>query len=82
MTKTANLDDRLQEGFRDKSIIKDLNQGGVSTVFSEESKRNFFEKKKRDGQHRAARTWRNSQNNSVSHLLEAFQRRDTFLRMR
>ena len=34
-----NLVDRLQDGYRDKSIIKDLQQEGVSNVFSEESQR-------------------------------------------
>ena len=43
------LVDRLQGRHRDKSIIKDLKQEGVSTVFSEESKRNFFLKKKEMG---------------------------------
>ena len=34
-----NLVDRVQDGYRDKSIIKDLKTEGVSNVFSEESKR-------------------------------------------
>ena len=38
MTKVQNLIDRLHDGYRDKSIIKDLKQEGVSFVFSEESK--------------------------------------------
>ena len=38
MTWMQNLVDKLQEGYRDKSIIKDLKQEGVSNVFSEESK--------------------------------------------
>ena len=39
MTEMQNLVDRLQDGYRDKSIIKDLKQEGVSNVFSGESKR-------------------------------------------
>ena len=39
MTQMQNLVDRLQDGYRDKSISKDLKQEGVSNVFSEESKR-------------------------------------------
>ena len=38
-----NLVDRLQDGYRDRSIIKDLKQEGVSNVFSEESKRKLKE---------------------------------------
>ena len=60
MIEMQYLVDRLQDGYRDKSIIKDL----------------------RDGQHRAVRTWRNSQNNSVSSMLEAFQIMKKLLRMR
>ena len=43
MTEMQNLVDRLQDGYRDKSIIKDLKQEGVSNVFSEESKRKLKE---------------------------------------
>ena len=43
MTEMQNLVDKLQDGCRDKSIIKDLKQGGVSNVFSEESKRKLKE---------------------------------------
>ena len=64
MTEMRKLFDRLQDGNRDESIIKDLKREGVSNVYSEESKR----KLKRDGQHRALRTYRNSQNNSVSYM--------------
>ena len=38
-TRRQNLVDRLLEGYRNKSIIVDLKQEGVSNVFSEESKR-------------------------------------------
>ena len=43
MTEMQNLVDRLQDGYRDKSSIKDLKQKGVSNVFSEESKRKLKE---------------------------------------
>ena len=43
MTEMQNLVDGLQDGYRDKSIVKDLNQEGVSSVFSEESKRKLKE---------------------------------------
>ena len=43
MTELQNLVDRLQDGHRDKSIIKGLKQEGVSNVFSEESKRKLKE---------------------------------------
>ena len=43
MTEMQNLVDKLQDGCRDKSIIKDLKQEGVSNVFSEESKRKLKE---------------------------------------
>ena len=43
MTEMQYLVDRLQDGYLDKSIIKDLNQEGVSDVFSEESKRKLKE---------------------------------------
>ena len=43
MTEMQNLVDRLQDGYRDKSIIKDLKQEGVTNVFSIESKRNLKE---------------------------------------
>ena len=36
MTEMQNLVDRLQDGYRDKSIIEDLKQEGVTNVFSEE----------------------------------------------
>ena len=43
MAEMQNLVDRLQDGSRDKTIIKDLKQEGVSNVFSEESKRKLKE---------------------------------------
>ena len=43
MTEMQILVDRLQDGCRDKSIIKDLRQEGVSNLFSEESKRKLKE---------------------------------------
>ena len=43
MIAMQNLVDRLQDGYRDKSIIKNLKQEGVSNVFSEESKRKLNE---------------------------------------
>ena len=43
MTEMQNLVYKLQDGYRDKSIIKDLKQGGVSNVSSEESKRQLKE---------------------------------------
>ena len=43
MTELQNLVDRLQDGYRDKSIIKGLKQEGVSNVFGEESKRKLKE---------------------------------------
>ena len=43
MTEMQNLVDRLQDGYRDKSIIKDLKQEGVSNVISGESKRKLKE---------------------------------------
>ena len=39
MTEMPNLVDRLQDGYRDKSFVQDLQQEGVSNVFCEESKR-------------------------------------------
>ena len=39
MIEMQNVVERLQDGYRDKSIIKDLKQEGVSDVSSEESKR-------------------------------------------
>ena len=39
MTEMPNLVDRLQDGYRDKSFVQDLQQEGVTNVFSEESKR-------------------------------------------
>ena len=39
----GHLVDRLQDGYCDKSIIKDLKQEVVSNVFSEESKRKLKE---------------------------------------
>ena len=74
MTEMQNLVDRLQDGYRDKSIIKDLKQEGGSNVFSEDSKR----KLKQMGNielYALSETVR-------SYLLEAFQRRDSLLRMR
>ena len=44
MTEMQNLVDGLQDGYRDKSIIKDLKQDGVSNAFSEESKRKLFKR--------------------------------------
>ena len=43
LTEMQNLVDRLQDGHLDKSIIKDLEQDGVSNVFREESKRKLKE---------------------------------------
>ena len=43
MTEMQNSVDRLQHGYRDKSIIKDLKQEDVSNAFSEESKRKLKE---------------------------------------
>ena len=43
MTEMQNLVDKLQDGYRDKSIIRDLKQEVVSNVFSEESKRKLKE---------------------------------------
>ena len=43
MTEMQILVDRLQDGYGDKSIIKDLKQEGVTNVFSIESKRNLKE---------------------------------------
>ena len=43
MTEIQNLVDRLQDGYRDKSIIKDLKQEGVFNVVSEQSKRKLKE---------------------------------------
>ena len=37
-TKTQTLVDGLQDGYRTKSIIKDLKQEGVPNLFSEESR--------------------------------------------
>ena len=53
MTEMQHLVDRLQDGYRDKFIIKDLQQEGVSNVFSEDSKK---AQATRGGQHRAVRT--------------------------
>ena len=39
MTEMQILVGRLQDGYRDKSVIEDLKQESVSNVFSEESKR-------------------------------------------
>ena len=39
MTELQNLVGRLQDGYRDKSLIKGLKQECVSSEFSEESKR-------------------------------------------
>ena len=39
ITEMQNLVDRLKDGCREKSIIEDLKQKGVSNVLSEESKR-------------------------------------------
>ena len=44
--------------------------------------RSINTRNQRNGQPRAVRTWRNSQNNSVSHVLATFQRRDSLLRVR
>ena len=64
MTEMQNLVDRLQCKSRDKSIIiEDLKQEGVSNVFSEEPKRRLKEMD------------RSRQNNSLSYMLDAFQRR-------
>ena len=41
MTEMRHVVDRLQDGYHDKSIIKDLQQEVVSNVFSEESKHKF-----------------------------------------
>ena len=38
-----NLVDRVQDAYRDKSIIKDLKKECLSNVFSEESKRKLKE---------------------------------------
>ena len=38
-----NLVDKLHDGYRDKSIIEDLKQKGVSNVFREQSKRKLKE---------------------------------------
>ena len=43
VTEMRNLVDRVQDGYRDKSIIKDLKHQGVSNVFSEESNRKLRE---------------------------------------
>ena len=43
VTEIRNLVDGVQDGYRDKSIIKDLKHQGVSNVFSEESKRKLKE---------------------------------------
>ena len=43
MTEMRHLVDSLQDGYRDKSIIKDLKSEVVSNVFSEESKRKLKE---------------------------------------
>ena len=43
ITEMQNLVDRLQDGCRDKSVIEDLKQKGVSNVLSEESKRKLEE---------------------------------------
>ena len=39
MIEMQNLFDRLQDGYRDKSFIKDMKQEGAPNVLSEESKR-------------------------------------------
>ena len=53
ITRRQHLVDKLQDGYRDKFIIKDLQQEGVSNVFSEDSKK---AQATRAGQHRAVRT--------------------------
>ena len=39
ITKLQTLVDRLQGGYRTKSIMNDLKQDGISNVFSEASRR-------------------------------------------
>ena len=43
ITKRQTLVDRLQDGYRTKSIVNDLNQDGFSNVFSEASRRKIKE---------------------------------------
>ena len=75
MTEMQNLLDRPQEGYRDTSNVKDLKQEGVSNVFSEKSERKLWLILS------CTNLKRNSQDNSMSYLLEAFLRTDHLLRM-
>ena len=68
MAKMQKLADRLQHGYRDKSIMKDVKQEDVTNVFTEESKRTLEK-------------LGNNQDISVSYLQESFQKRDNLLGM-
>ena len=72
--RTSDLTTRRNDHLPSKSIEKELKQEGVFNVFSEASKRAINEL----GNIELARTWRNSQNNSVSYMLATF-RRDSLL---
>ena len=45
MTEMPNLVGTLQDGYRDKSFVQDLQQEGVTNVFSEESQRKREERR-------------------------------------